>query len=54
MITAHNSSFIEQSLPVSAGQSTSWHTVHATLSLTCTPVCWSSFNQKSGLQIVWI
>jgi len=26
------------------------HTVHATLLLTCTPMCWSSLNRKTGLQ----
>ena len=27
-----------------------WHTVHATLSLICAPMCQSSLNQKTGCQ----
>jgi len=30
------------------------HTIHATLSLTCTPMWRSSLNRKTGPQIAWI
>jgi len=31
-----------------------WHTVHDTLSLTCTPMCPNSLNRKTGRQTVQI